>query len=110
MDHWIRVLDPADPSTASLFATGLAGPVALVTAPDGSLCYLNRKEWVKDEKFQPQTGSVHRIRYAANADGVSPRIAVQPDDDPTAVYCSEACADKCKPDCWPPESASVSTW
>jgi hypothetical protein len=37
-------------------------------------------------------------------------IAVQADDDLTAVYCSEACADECKPDCWPHESASVATW
>ena len=26
---------------------------------------------------------------------------VQRDDDQTAVYCSEGCADECKPDCWP---------
>jgi uncharacterized repeat protein (TIGR03806 family) len=80
MDHWIRVLDPADPSTAAVFATGLAGPVAIVTAPDGTLYYLNRKEWVKDEKFHRETGSVHRIRYGADADGRFPRIRTQPAD------------------------------
>src|SRR4051812_30163772 len=37
-------------------------------------------------------------------------IAVQRDDDLTAVYCSEGCADECKPDCWPAESAGVATW
>jgi hypothetical protein len=37
-------------------------------------------------------------------------IAVQREDDLGAVYCSEACADECKPDCWPAQSASVSTW
>ena len=37
-------------------------------------------------------------------------LAVQRDDDRTAVYCSEACADECAPDCWPAEGASVSTW
>src|SRR5260370_3889360 len=37
-------------------------------------------------------------------------IAVQTDEDRGSVYCSEACADECKPDCWPAEGASVSTW
>jgi uncharacterized repeat protein (TIGR03806 family) len=80
MDHWIRVLNPEDPREVSLFATGLAGPVAIVTAPDGSLYYLNRKEWVKDEKFQPHTGSVHRITYPANSGRPVPHIRREPDD------------------------------
>src|SRR5262249_35719028 len=78
MDHWVRVLDPDHPEPAEVFATGLAGPVDLATAPDGSLYYLNRKEWVKDERFQKGTGALHKITYGIGK-GV-PRIAHQPAD------------------------------
>src|SRR5262249_31166657 len=33
--NWVRVLDPEHPQEATLFATGLAGPVDLAVAPDG---------------------------------------------------------------------------
>jgi uncharacterized repeat protein (TIGR03806 family) len=78
MDHWMRVLDPDHPESAEVFATGLAGPVDIATAPDGSLYYLNRKEWVKDERFQKETGALHRITYGTGK-GV-PRITRQPPD------------------------------
>ena len=78
MDHWMRVLDPDHPESAEVFATGLAGPVDIATAPDGSLYYLNRKEWVKDDRFQKETGALHRITYGAGK-GV-PRITRQPQD------------------------------
>jgi uncharacterized repeat protein (TIGR03806 family) len=78
MDHWVRVLDPDHPESAEVFATGLAGPVDIATAPDGSLYYLNRKEWVKDERFQKGTGALHRITYGIGK-GV-PRITGQPVD------------------------------
>jgi uncharacterized repeat protein (TIGR03806 family) len=80
MDHWMRVLDPDNPKDVEVFATGLAGPVDVVTAPDGSLYYLNRKEWVKDDKFQKQTGSLHRIRYVAGSDKPLPNVTEQPAD------------------------------
>jgi uncharacterized repeat protein (TIGR03806 family) len=80
MDHWIHVLDPEHPTTASVFATGLAGPVTIVTAADGSLYYLNRKEWVKDQRFRAGTGSVHRISYAARAGPSLPYVLDQPDE------------------------------
>jgi uncharacterized repeat protein (TIGR03806 family) len=83
MDHWMRVLDPDHPEAAEVFATGLAGPVDVVTAPDGSLYYLNRKEWVKDEKFQKQTGALHKITYPA-AGGKAPRLTKQPAAPPVA--------------------------
>ena len=35
--------------------------------PDGSLYYLNRNAWVRDAKFRPKTGSVHRINYTVNS-------------------------------------------
>src|SRR5207248_204471 len=47
IDNWVRVLDPADPRTPEVFATGLRGPVDLAVAPDGSLYWLNRNVWVK---------------------------------------------------------------
>src|SRR5205085_5232569 len=61
MDNWIRVLDPERPESVRLFSTGLAGPVDLCVGPDGSLYYLNRNAWVKDDQFKPGTGSVHRV-------------------------------------------------
>ncbi len=51
---WIRLLNPAN-NTATAFATGIARPVDLQVAADGSLYYLARG-----------TGSVFRIRYPAN--------------------------------------------
>jgi uncharacterized repeat protein (TIGR03806 family) len=50
------------------FAAGLAGPVDLRVAPDGSLYVLCRNAWVKDDKFQANTGSLVRIYF----DGRSP--------------------------------------
>jgi glucose/arabinose dehydrogenase len=41
---WVRMIDPADPGAgAQEFASGLGSPVALATAPDGSLYYLVRQ-------------------------------------------------------------------
>jgi uncharacterized repeat protein (TIGR03806 family) len=80
MDNWIRVLDPDDPREATVFATGLAGPVDLCTGPDGSLYYLNRRAWVKDNQFKPHTGSVHRVSYTANAKRPLAHVTLQPED------------------------------
>lgn len=63
---WIHVLDPAQPNEVTTFASGLARPVDLRFAPDGSLYVLLRDAWVIDEKFQPHTGSLHRIRHATS--------------------------------------------
>ncbi|QDV35463.1 PQQ-dependent sugar dehydrogenase [Tautonia plasticadhaerens] len=63
---WIRALDPDDPRRpvpARTFALGLARPVDLAFSPDGSLYVLLRDAWVRDSKFEPGTGSLHRIRY-----------------------------------------------
>src|SRR5581483_8854802 len=62
-DHWIRTLDPDAPKSAAIFATGFPRPVDLALAPDGSLYVLDRNAWVKDQKFEPGTGSLWRIRY-----------------------------------------------
>jgi uncharacterized repeat protein (TIGR03806 family) len=78
MDNWLRVLDPDDPSKVEVFATGLSGPVDLATAPDGSLYYLNRNAWVKDEKFKPHTGSLRRITYGGGSAEAAPRLTGQP--------------------------------
>lgn len=62
---WIKTLDPQSPERpvpAEVFATGLARPVDLAFAPDGSLLVLLRDAWVRDDQFQPQTGSLERIR------------------------------------------------
>jgi putative heme-binding domain-containing protein len=60
---WIKTLDPDHPDRVETFATGLARPVDLKFAPDGSLYVLLRDAWVKDPNFRPRTGSLHRIRY-----------------------------------------------
>jgi uncharacterized repeat protein (TIGR03806 family) len=78
MDNWIRVLDPDRPDRAEVFATGLAGPVDMRLAPDGSLYVLNRNAWVKDDKFRPHTGSLLRISHTANSGRPAPRIATAP--------------------------------
>jgi len=62
---WIKTLDPMSlerPVPAEAFATGLARPVDLSFAADGSLYVLLRNAWVKDAQFKPGTGSLHRIR------------------------------------------------
>lgn len=59
---WIKVLDPDHPDRVATFATGLARPVDLKFAPDGSLYVLLRDAWVKDQSFRPGTGSLQRIQ------------------------------------------------
>jgi putative heme-binding domain-containing protein len=59
---WIKTLDPDHPDGLETFATGLARPVDLKFAPDGSLYVLLRDAWVKDPNFRARTGSLHRIR------------------------------------------------
>ena len=61
---WIRLMDPAT-NTASDFATGIASPVDLQVASDGTLYYLTRG-----------SSAVFRIQYAA----VLPTIATHPAD------------------------------
>lgn len=66
---WIKTLDadaPQRPLPAEVFATGLARPVDLAFAADGSLYVLLRNAWVKDGQFRPGTGSLHRIRPTAD--------------------------------------------
>ncbi len=66
---WIRSLDPQSPQRpipAEVFATGLARPVDLTFASDGSLYVLLRDAWVKDAHFRPGTGSLARIRPATS--------------------------------------------
>lgn len=81
MFKWVRTLDPDHPrESVEPFAAGLAGPVDLQFAPDGSLYCLTRNVWVKDDKFQPHTGSLLRIFYVPHSDRAAPRIVGQPQD------------------------------
>ena len=59
---WINVLDPEHPQTVETFATGLARPVDLRFAADGSLYVLQRDAWVIDGNFRPGTGSLLKVR------------------------------------------------
>jgi putative heme-binding domain-containing protein len=58
---WINVLDPEHPERVETFATGLARPVDLRFAADGSLCVLQRDAWVIDGNFRGATGSLLKI-------------------------------------------------
>ena len=51
---WIRKLDPAAGNSVTTFATGIAAPVDLKVADDGSLYYLAR-----------DAGAVYRVQYGA---------------------------------------------
>ncbi|HJS06630.1 MAG TPA: PQQ-dependent sugar dehydrogenase, partial [Pirellulales bacterium] len=77
MHGWIKTIDPDRPHDVQEFAAGLAGPVDLRVGPDGCLYVLCRNAWVKDDKFQPNTGSLMRIAY----DGVTPGRLPQPGGD-----------------------------
>jgi uncharacterized repeat protein (TIGR03806 family) len=87
MFGWIRALDPngqsderagGQPNTIP-FASGLPGPVDLQVAADGSLYVLCRNVWVKDDKFQPRTGSLHRILYPGR-DAKAARVTQHPQE------------------------------
>lgn len=67
---WIRRLNPAD-NTATGFATGVANPVDLLVAPDGSLYYLARG-----------SGAVFRVQYPANQ--TPPAITTHPSNQTVA--------------------------
>ncbi len=80
MDNWIRTLDPDHPTDVRPFAAGLNGAVDVQVGPEGSLYVLNRNSWVKDDKFKPGTGSLHRISYVANSGKPFPLITSQPEE------------------------------
>ncbi len=61
---WIKFIDPANPATAKLFASGLRRPVDMRFAPDGSLYVLLRDAWVIDHLFKGGTGVLLRIQHA----------------------------------------------
>jgi glucose/arabinose dehydrogenase len=62
---WIRKLDPANGNTVTGFATGIASPVDLAVASDGSLYYLARGSG----------GAVFRVAYTASQ---APTITTHP--------------------------------
>ncbi|MCA9198184.1 MAG: PQQ-dependent sugar dehydrogenase, partial [Planctomycetales bacterium] len=67
---WVKRIDVADEPVksgeAQDLATNLRRPVDVRFADNGDLYVLLRNAWVKDDKFATGTGSVLRIRYAAN--------------------------------------------
>ena len=66
---WIKMLDPANPSVASDFATGISNPVDLKVSPDGFLYYLARG-----------SGAVNRIAFTGEMqpppDTTPPTVAI----------------------------------
>ena len=67
---WIRKLDPANGNTIANFASGIAAPVDLKVADDGSLYYLARGSG-------GSTGVVYRIQYNSEAPTISTHPASQ---------------------------------
>jgi mono/diheme cytochrome c family protein len=68
-NHWIKALNPNDPSGAAPFGGGFNAPVAIEVAPDGSLLVLNRGTiWRDGDKFVENSGSLVRIRYSSRHD------------------------------------------
>jgi glucose/arabinose dehydrogenase len=61
---WIRRLDPSAGNSVTTFATGIAAPVDLKVADDGSLYYLARGSGTT-------TGIVYRIAYGASAPSIT---------------------------------------
>ena len=64
---WIKTIDPEHPDRVGAFATGVRRPVDLRFAPDGSLLVLLRNAWVIDDKFQPGTGTLLRVKLVTSA-------------------------------------------
>jgi len=64
---WIRVLDPANPSQAFAFASGLTNPVDLKVGADGSLYYLDRG-----------VSSVYRVQFTGLGNTVTLTLITQP--------------------------------
>lgn len=63
--NWIKALDPESPTNVMTFAKGLNAPATIELGPDGSLLVLNRGTiWRDGKKWEPDSGSLLRIRYA----------------------------------------------
>jgi uncharacterized repeat protein (TIGR03806 family) len=65
---WIKTLDPEHPENVRMFASGFGqwSVLDLKVAADGSLYYLRRDAWVRDNDFKANTGSVYCVRYTGN--------------------------------------------
>jgi uncharacterized repeat protein (TIGR03806 family) len=68
---WIKILDPEDaarPARVTDFITGLGtwGVLDIKIASDGSLYYLSRNAWVRDQDFKPNTGALYRVRFTGD--------------------------------------------
>ncbi|HVL76779.1 MAG TPA: PQQ-dependent sugar dehydrogenase [Noviherbaspirillum sp.] len=77
-------IDPQAPDADRIFASGLAGPIGLAVAPDGSLYYLTRHT-VGEAGQGDDRGLLGKITYTGS---LAPRIARQPQDQ--LVYVGDA--------------------
>jgi glucose/arabinose dehydrogenase len=76
MKHWVKALDPANPTNVLTFARGFNAPVALEFTSDGSLLMLNRGTvWRDPNKFVANAGSLIRIRYVSLDTNAVPNLA-----------------------------------
>lgn len=77
----IRVIDPADPTDVSVFATGADFPMNIEFGPDGSMYYISRGAGAGGAPGIG-TGSVRKVSFVAN---IPPSIAVPPADQLVSV-------------------------
>ncbi len=68
-NHWLRAIDINHPDKLLPFGEGFEAPVALATAPDGSLYVLNRNtRWRDGKVYKDKTGSLIRIKYTGESE------------------------------------------
>jgi glucose/arabinose dehydrogenase/regulation of enolase protein 1 (concanavalin A-like superfamily) len=79
VNGWINVRDSAA-GTVSNFATGIARPVDLRVAPDGSLYYLSYGN--TDQTEVSSTGSIFKVQYTGSQ---APWISIQPQSQTAGV-------------------------
>jgi uncharacterized repeat protein (TIGR03806 family) len=79
---WIKYIDPASPGTIRDFATGIARPIDIEVAADGSLWYIARGTQLSGGNTRTADGAVWRVRYTG-AVQVATKLAFS--QQPTAV-------------------------
>ena len=83
---WLKALDPNDPQSPVTFAHGFDRPIAVKTAPDGSLIVLNRGTiWRDGKDCKAASGSVVRISFTGEPAKIIPAF---PDSLLAAGLCS----------------------
>ncbi|MFD0893448.1 PQQ-dependent sugar dehydrogenase [Luteolibacter ambystomatis] len=78
---WIKLIDPAKPETRLDFATGIDRPIAVATAPDGALWYIERAGipgGSDASNTASKNGSLWRIRWSGGGQPTKLAMVRQP--------------------------------